>query len=588
MEALLATFAPGTVLGGRFEIVGELGAGGSATVYLALDKTRQERVALKVLHPHLAGDADNARRLLREVRAASALQHPRALLPYDMHELDGLYALSLPVHDGVSLGEHVQIHGPWTADALERLTLQLCDVLAAAHRRGLLHRDLSPGNVMIDSDGDAMLTDFGLARVAGHQTSTATRAMGTPGFTAPEVYEGRTADPRSDLYGLGGVIYMAATGTRPFSAPSPVGVLKKQLDGQHLRLEEARPDLPRVLSTTIDALLSPVPEARPHSASDVVARLSGEPVRAPEPAAPRRTGPVVLPSGTHGVVVRERSNQEGRRQAMRLRRKDEHDLGEMFTLGFHHAAEQARRWMRTALELPGALPPEERLRDAVAAAAGLPSAALELPDALLDTRFTLVADVDAGTAAGLAEAARRAGFHARAQQQTSPSDSRLPIAAGAAAFLVAALIGISIASQAVSIAAVLALGVLVLILVLGAWVLDRQLLLMSPVREPLRVAYGRDLAPHTSRPPIGHSRRLRGPPIPPRSTWVIRCSRCSCDSAPGSTRRPISRPSTDPTSPPRSTVSPSRPPSSGGSWPSSTSTRRSWPLPTSWKRWCRG
>ena len=208
--------APGAVLGERFEIAGVLGRGGMATVYLALDRVRGSQVALKVLHGHLADQPSARARLRREVEAAGRIRHPAALVASELFELDGHLALSLPLHDGETLAEHVAERGPLPIDALWRLGQDLSGALAEAHSKGVLHRDLAPGNIMMDRERRGVLTDFGLARLDNLASRSTTTAVGTAGFTAPEVLSGERHTPAADLYGLGGA-------PDPRDPPAPVG-----------------------------------------------------------------------------------------------------------------------------------------------------------------------------------------------------------------------------------------------------------------------------------------------------------------------------------------------------------------------------
>lgn len=190
----MAELRAGAVLGERFTVVGVLGRGGTATVYLVEDALRGEAVALKILHPHLAASASMRMRLRREVASAARLRHARALVAWDLHDLDGQLAISMPLHAGHTLAEHVARHGPLSAHALERLADQLADVLGAAHALGLVHRDVTPRNILVDDDGHAVLSDFGLARFVDAATATGTGALGTLGYAAPEGWSGVRAD----------------------------------------------------------------------------------------------------------------------------------------------------------------------------------------------------------------------------------------------------------------------------------------------------------------------------------------------------------------------------------------------------------
>ncbi len=261
----MADMESGHVFGERFEIAGVLGRGGTATVYLALDRVRQEQVALKVLHDHLASSASMRERLRLEVTMASHFRHPNALTAHELHESDGNLAVSMPVHRGDSLAQHVERHGPLPESQLADLARTLCDVLADAHRLGLVHRDVTPSNVLIDGEG-ALLTDFGLARLIDQHTAT-TQALGTAGYAAVEIYDGVRADPRSDVYSLGAVLYFAATGRAPFSGATAMASLQKQLAEDYPPITEHRPDLQPYITATIESMLSKQRQARPELAS---------------------------------------------------------------------------------------------------------------------------------------------------------------------------------------------------------------------------------------------------------------------------------------------------------------------------------
>jgi serine/threonine protein kinase len=292
-------YSEGQVLAERFEIVGVLGRGGMATVYLARDRVRDERVALKVLHDHLAEDPAMRDRLRREVVAAARLRHPGALVAHELHDLEGTWALSLPFHPGQTLAEEISQSGPQDPEALRRLGVRLAEVLAEAHGAGLLHRDLTPSNVMIGPRGEPVLTDFGLARLRDGGSTRGTGMLGTPGYAAPEVYDGVRADPRSDLYALGAVLYLAATGRAAFEADSAMQALHRQLEGDFTPLDRARPDLPADLVATVHALLERDPALRPQGARDVAEALQLR--QAPEAARRSPAPPSSAPSSPRGT-----------------------------------------------------------------------------------------------------------------------------------------------------------------------------------------------------------------------------------------------------------------------------------------------
>lgn len=411
---------PGTVLGERFEVVGVLGHGGMATVYLVNDRLRGDAVALKVLHGHLARSAAMRSRLRREVMAASRLRHPSALVAWDLHELDGQLAVSMPLHRGGTLEEYVERHGPMTGPALERLAVQLGSVLREAHAGGIVHRDVTPCNVMIDEAGEAVLTDFGLARFTDQRTATGTGVLGTAGYAAPEIFQGVRSDPRSDLYSLGAVLYHAATGVSPFHASDPVGSLRRQLDDDRTPLGQARPDLPAHLVGTIESLLAIDPEARPQGAAEMLEAFRGQRAPPPPVRAPGEEPRHHLPPGSWTVVVREASADRDRRRRMRhkLRRVRHHPLESDIA----RIVEEVKRWVMEAVGVRGSRSPEERLVTAVGRAAGLPDGALAMPPALLERRFRLVERTSPEVARRLAKAAQSEGFDAKLADVDAPPE----------------------------------------------------------------------------------------------------------------------------------------------------------------------
>jgi hypothetical protein len=246
-------------LSDRFEILGELGQGGMASVRLVVDRQTGEQSALKILHPHLAARPAARQRLREELAIIRHLSHPAILPVLGLIETEDALALQLPAIRGGTLQERVERDGPLSAADLSRLLTQLGGALLTAHRSGILHRDVTPNNVLLDGDR-FLLADFGLARMADGRTATTT-AMGTPGYAAPEVWSGQWRDPRSDAFSLGAVLYFAATGRPPYGEQGALDAMKRQLDGRHAPID--RHDLPPALTDTIDALLSPMLEARP-------------------------------------------------------------------------------------------------------------------------------------------------------------------------------------------------------------------------------------------------------------------------------------------------------------------------------------
>ncbi|MCB9763388.1 MAG: protein kinase [Alphaproteobacteria bacterium] len=380
----MADYRAGDVLGERFEVLGVLGRGGLATVYLVDDRERGQRVALKMLHGHLAHDPAVQRQLQREVQAASMLRHEATLGAWAIHRIDGVMALTMPFHPGRSLAEAVASEGPLSAEALTETAVRLAGALSEAHRQGILHRDVTPANVMVEGHGArAVLTDFGLARLDQLPASRSTGALGTAGYAAPEVYDGVRADPRSDLYSLGATLWYAATGQAPFEADSPAAALKRQLADERPDLAHLRPDLPAHLVRAIESLLDPEPGKRPASAQQVAQALS-------EGRAPRTLPAPPVAGATTTALVPQAALPEG-----------------PWTVYVEQRHRRKHRRHRDSDEAPAAI------ARAVADAAGLPAEAVAPAEVLGLGRYKIVDGVDDHTAGQLAQVARAHGLTAR-------------------------------------------------------------------------------------------------------------------------------------------------------------------------------
>jgi predicted Ser/Thr protein kinase len=260
-------FLPGTILAGRYRIVSRLGSGGMGEVYRADDLKLGHSVALKFLPEEVQTDRALLERLLEEVKLARQVAHPNVCRVYDVGEVDGQHFLTMEYIDGEDLSSLLKRIGRAPQDKAVQIAWQLCAGLAAIHAKGILHCDLKPANVMVDSRGQVRITDFG---VAGQAVDSATgRASGTPLYMAPEQLAGRGATMKSDLYSLGLVLFETFTGRRVFRSPA----MRER--------EQATPPDPALLVETIDPAigalihrcLEPDPADRPRSAHAVLAAL---------------------------------------------------------------------------------------------------------------------------------------------------------------------------------------------------------------------------------------------------------------------------------------------------------------------------
>ncbi|MGB5525265.1 MAG: serine/threonine-protein kinase, partial [Gemmatimonadota bacterium] len=197
-------------LADRYAVASEIGRGGMATVFLAEDLRHRRKVAIKVLHPELAA-AVGPERFLREIETVASLNHPHVLPLHDSGEADGLLFFVMPFVEGASLRQRLDAETQLPVDEAVRIAIEVCDGLDYAHRSGVVHRDVKPGNVLL-SEGHAVITDFGIARaLSGGRDRDATQAglgVGTPSYASPEQASGtETLDGRADIYSLGCVLY---------------------------------------------------------------------------------------------------------------------------------------------------------------------------------------------------------------------------------------------------------------------------------------------------------------------------------------------------------------------------------------------
>src|SRR4051812_41120736 len=214
----------GTVLSGRYKLEAKLGSGGMSTVYLAKDGTLDRDVAVKVMHREMSEQADQLERFRQEARAVAKLSHPNVVAVIDAGEDGGHPYIVFEYVEGETLKQRISRLGALDVQDAIAYTIEVARGLSIAHSRQMVHRDVKPQNVLIDTEGRAKLTDFGISRELEKDGLTATgRVLGTTDYVAPEQAMGRGVDPRSDIYSLGVVLYEMLTGDVPFHADSQVG-----------------------------------------------------------------------------------------------------------------------------------------------------------------------------------------------------------------------------------------------------------------------------------------------------------------------------------------------------------------------------
>jgi serine/threonine protein kinase len=251
---------------GPYRIEARLGQGGMGVVYRASNDDDGRTVALKVLRDELVADDAYRRRLAREARAAAAVDHPNPAPVLAVGEAGGRLYLVVRYVDGRSLAERLAAGGPLPVGELVRLTGQVGGGLDALHRRGIVHRDVKPGNILLAADGTAVLGDFGLAK--HHAWTVLTRpgqVLGTLDYLAPEVIRGEPAGPLSDLYALGCVLFECLAGAPPFAGRGVLRVGMAHLEEEPGDPGAGRGDVPPALSWTVRQALAKDPAGRPTS-----------------------------------------------------------------------------------------------------------------------------------------------------------------------------------------------------------------------------------------------------------------------------------------------------------------------------------
>ena len=284
--------APGTRLG-PYEVIAPIGAGGMGEVYSARDTRLDRTVALKILPPHLADTPEVRQRFEREARSVSSLNHPNICALYDIGRQDNTDYLVMEYLEGQTLGKRIE-QGPMPAPELLRIAVQICEALEKAHRQGVIHRDLKPGNVMLTKSG-AKLLDFGLAKGAapavtdisssptmtqpmagssrGNQLTVQGTIVGTLQYMPPEQLEGSEADARSDIFSFGATLYEMATGQKAFPAKSQASLIAEILKAQPRPISELQPLVPPALERIVTTCLSKDPDDRWQSAGDLKREL---------------------------------------------------------------------------------------------------------------------------------------------------------------------------------------------------------------------------------------------------------------------------------------------------------------------------
>ncbi|HEX3686054.1 MAG TPA: protein kinase [Gaiellaceae bacterium] len=292
----------GELIAERYELEELVGTGGMSSVYRAHDRLLERDVALKVLHEEYTADTDYVERFRREARSVAQLSHPNIVTVIDRGEQDDRQFIVFEYIPGENLKKLVQRVGPLPEEDAVRLALQIARALGFAHENGLVHRDVKPQNVLLNGDGQAKVTDFGIARsldVKGGLTQTGT-VMGTSDYIAPEQARGSRVDAQSDIYSLGAVLYELLTGEVPFPGDNFVAVAMRHINEPPPSVRERRPDVSPRLDAVIRRAMAKEPRDRFGSMDELCAELNE--CLSPETAA----------SGAQTMVVPSRRRRSSR------------------------------------------------------------------------------------------------------------------------------------------------------------------------------------------------------------------------------------------------------------------------------------
>jgi len=262
---------------GDYRVLSRLGRGGMAQVYLAEQLSLGRLVALKILKPELAKDPTYISRFRNEARAAAALVHSNIVQIFEVGEIDGWYFIAQEYVAGLNLSQHLRRNGPVSPLMAVNVMTQVAAALKKAKSLGVVHRDIKPENIMLSTDGEVKVADFGLARLSmDKQRTDLTQigvTMGTPLYMSPEQIEGGDVDHRADLYSFGVTCYHMLTGRPPFRGDNPISVAIQHAKEQAASIDVSRPDLPRSLIAIVEKLMAKRPIDRFQDAGEVLEAL---------------------------------------------------------------------------------------------------------------------------------------------------------------------------------------------------------------------------------------------------------------------------------------------------------------------------
>ena len=322
----------GMQLSGRYRLDAQIGAGGMSTVYRAFDQTLERQVAIKLMHREIASDSDQLERFRREARAVAQLSHPHIVGVIDAGEDEGRPYIVFEYVEGETLKERIRRMGRLPVDEAIAYAIEIARALGCAHSRHIVHRDVKPQNVLIDAEGSAKVTDFGIARTLDQDGLTADgRVLGTTDYVSPEQALGHDVNGQSDIYSLGVVLYEMLTGDVPFHGENQVSVAMKHVREDMPDLQARRPEASATLASVLDRMTDKDLERRYPDIDTLVADLeealaieaarsghsTGEATAVLRTLPPSRPPPAAVPDAPPAARGRDRPAARDRRVARR-------------------------------------------------------------------------------------------------------------------------------------------------------------------------------------------------------------------------------------------------------------------------------
>ena len=278
----------GKAIGGRYQVEQELGAGGMSTVYRATDLNLRRTVAVKLIHTHLSKDPQFVRRFESEATVVARLKHPNIVQVYDFDNDHGTYYIVFEYVSGESLQERLvrlaAANRVMFVDTSVEIAASVADALNYAHERDVIHRDVKPANIMLDQNGQAILTDFGIAKIVGGTQHTASGVMlGTARYVSPEQVQGHNVTNQSDIYSLGATVFEMLAGRPPYQGDSVISVLMAHVNEPLPDLSQIRPNVAPTLAAVVDKAMAKEPAARFRTAGEMAEALRAAASGAPVP-----------------------------------------------------------------------------------------------------------------------------------------------------------------------------------------------------------------------------------------------------------------------------------------------------------------